>query len=77
MEKTMGLTTRQAYWHIKQLLKTGMIKKLKATEYVGNIGKQQALYKFITHVYELYSEDIVELKINTFSHVELNTYTMN
>lgn len=48
MEKTMGLTTAQAYWYIKQLLKTGMIKKLRATEYVGNKGKQQALYKYIT-----------------------------
>jgi hypothetical protein len=34
MGKTMGLTTAQAYWHIKQLLKTGMIKKLKATDIV-------------------------------------------
>ncbi len=47
MEKTMGLTTGQAYWYIKRLLKTGMIRKLKATEYVGNKGKQQALYKII------------------------------
>lgn len=46
MEKTMGLTTAQAYWYIKRLLKTGMIKKLRTTEYVGNKGKQQALYKF-------------------------------
>ena len=77
MEKTMGLTTAQAYWYIKRLLKTGMIKKLKATEYVGNKGKQQALYKFITHVYEPYSEGIVEWKINTFGPVELNTDTKN
>ena len=47
MEKTMDLTAAQAYWYIKQLLKTGMIKKLKETEYVGNKGKQQALYKYI------------------------------
>lgn len=46
MEKTLGLTTGQAYWYINRLLKTGMIRKLKATEYVGNKGKQQALYKF-------------------------------
>ena len=48
MEKTMGLTTGQAYWYIKRLLKTGMIRKLKATEYVGNKGKQQALYKYVS-----------------------------
>lgn len=47
MEKTLGLTTAQAYWYIKQLHKTGRIKKLRDTEYVGNKGKQQALYKFI------------------------------
>ncbi|MBP3923623.1 hypothetical protein J6E39_00090 [bacterium] len=51
MEKTMGLTTAQAYWYIKQLLKTGMIKKLRTTEYVGNKGKQQALYKVKTERY--------------------------
>ena len=45
LEKTMGLTTGQAYWYINRLLKTGMIRKLKATEYVGNKGKQQAIYK--------------------------------
>lgn len=48
MEKTMGLTTGQAYWYINRLLKTGMIRKLKATEYVGNKGKQQAIYKIKT-----------------------------
>lgn len=48
MEKTLGLTTGQAYWYINRLLKTGMICKLRATEYVGNKGKQQALYKYIT-----------------------------
>ena len=48
MERTMGLTTGQAYWYIKRLLKTGMIRKLKATEYVGNKGKQQALYKYVS-----------------------------
>lgn len=45
METTMGLTTGQAYWYIQYFLRTGMIKKLKSTEYVGNKGKQQALYK--------------------------------
>ena len=48
MERTMGLTTGQAYWYIKRLLKTGMIRKLTATEYVGNKGKQQALYKYVS-----------------------------
>ena len=46
METTLGLTTGQAYWYIKQLLYTGMIRKLERAEYVGNKGKQQALYKF-------------------------------
>ncbi len=45
----MGLTTGQAYWYINRLLKTGMIRKLKATEYVGNKGKQQAMYKKINN----------------------------
>ena len=49
METTMGLTTGQAYWYIQHFLHTGMIKKLKVTEYVGNKGKQQALYKIIKH----------------------------
>ena len=46
LEKTMGLTTGQAYWYINRLLKTGMIKKLRRTQNVGNKGKEQALYKF-------------------------------
>lgn len=47
MEKTLGLTTGQAYWYIRQFLKTGIIKKLRRTENVGNKGKEQALYKFM------------------------------
>lgn len=47
LEKTMGLTTGQAYWYIRQFLKTGIIKKLRRTENVGNKGKEQALYKFM------------------------------
>ena len=49
MERTMGLTTGQAYWYINRLLKTGMIKKLRRTENVGNKGKEQALYKISTN----------------------------
>ena len=45
LEKTMGLTTGQAYWYIRQFMKTGVIKKLRRTENVGNKGKEQALYK--------------------------------
>lgn len=41
----MELTTGQIYWYINRLLKTGMIRKLKATESVSNKGKQQAMYK--------------------------------
>ena len=48
LETTMGLTTGQAYWYINRLLKTGMIKKLRRTENVGNKGKEQALYKIST-----------------------------
>lgn len=47
MEKTLGLTTGQAYWYIRNFLKTGVIKKLRKTENVGNKRKEQALYKFI------------------------------
>ena len=42
-----NLMIGQAYWYIQYFLRTGMIKKLKSTEYVGNKGKQQALYKVI------------------------------
>ena len=45
LEKTIGLTTGQAYWYIRQFMKTGVIKKLRRTENVGNKGKEQALYK--------------------------------
>lgn len=48
LEKTMGLTTGQAYWYIQHFLKSGMIRKLRKTEYVGNKGKQQALYKIVS-----------------------------
>lgn len=47
MEKTMGLTIHQAYWYLRSLLKKGIIRKLKSTEYIGNKGKQQSLYKII------------------------------
>lgn len=50
MERTMGLTTGQAYWYINQLLRTGIIRKLKSTEYVGNKGKQQVLYKLVGNI---------------------------
>ena len=51
LEKTMGLTSGQAYWYINRLLKTGMIKKLRRTENVGNKGKEQALYKISTNCF--------------------------
>lgn len=47
LEKTMGLTTGQAYWYINRLLKTGMIKKLRRTQNVGNKGKEQAMYAIV------------------------------
>lgn len=37
----MDLITGQTYGYINRLLKTGMIRKLKPTEYVGNKDKQQ------------------------------------
>lgn len=47
LEKTMGLTTGQAYWYINRLLKTGMIKKLRRTQNLGNKGKEQAMYAIV------------------------------
>lgn len=48
MEKTMGLTTGQAYWYIQHFLKAGMIKKLERTYNINKNGKRQALYKVVT-----------------------------
>lgn len=45
MEKALGLNTGQAEWHIKELLKKGIIKR--ANNYVHKIGKgqRQVIYK--------------------------------
>ena len=48
----MGLTTGQAYWYIRHFLNTGVIKKLRKTENVGNKGKEQALYKFVVKKFD-------------------------
>lgn len=47
MEETLGLKTGQAEWHIKELLKKGIIKR--TNRYVHKIGKgqRQLIYKYI------------------------------
>ena len=48
MEKALGLTLGQAEWHIKELVKKGVIKKTrKKAEKIAGISKQQAIYKCI------------------------------
>ena len=48
MEKTMGLTLGQAEWHIKELVRKGVIKRTnkKAPKRFG-ISKQQVVYRYI------------------------------
>lgn len=48
MEETTGLNAGQAEWHIKELIKKGVIKKTnkKAPKKAGK-GKAQAIYKYI------------------------------
>lgn len=48
MEKALGLNLAQAEWHIKELLKKGVIKR--TSKNVPNIigkGKPQKVYKYI------------------------------
>ena len=47
MEKTMGLTTGQAYWYIRHFLKENIIVKLEETKAYDNNYQLQALYKYI------------------------------
>ena len=46
MEKTMGLTTGQAYWYIRHFLKENIIVKLEETKAYDNVYQLQALYKY-------------------------------
>lgn len=47
MEETLGLNTGQAEWHIKELLRKGVIKR--TNKFVHKIGKgqRQVIYKYI------------------------------
>lgn len=47
LEKTLGLNTGQAEWHIKELLKKGIIKRTKKFEVKIGKGQLQVIYKFI------------------------------
>lgn len=47
MEKTLGLTTGQSYWYIRQFLKEKRIMKLHNTRAFGNVSHPQMLYKYI------------------------------
>lgn len=47
MEKTMGLTTGQAYWYISHFLKENIIVKLEETKAYDNNYQLQALYKYV------------------------------
>lgn len=47
MEKTMGLTTGQAYWYIRHFLKENIIVKLEETKGYDNNYQLQALYKYV------------------------------
>lgn len=46
MEKTLGLTTGQAYWYIRHFLKENIIVKLEETKAYDNVCQLQALYKY-------------------------------
>lgn len=46
MEKTLGLTTGQAYWYIRHFLKENIIVKLEETKAYDNVCRLQALYKY-------------------------------
>lgn len=49
MEKTLGLNTGQAEWHIKELLKKRIIKR--TNKYVHKVGKgqRQVIYKYFAN----------------------------
>ena len=47
MEKALGLNTGQAEWHIKELIKKGIIKRTKRVKTKTGKGQRQVIYKFI------------------------------
>jgi len=48
MEKTLGLTTGQAYWYIRQFLKEKIIEKLDSVRvYDNDVVHPQSLYRYI------------------------------
>lgn len=48
MEKTLGLTTGQAYWYIRRFLKDNVIEKLDCVKvYDNDVVHPQSLYRYI------------------------------
>jgi len=47
MEKALGLNIGQAEWHIKELIKKGIIKRTKRTQAKIGKGQRQVIYKLI------------------------------
>lgn len=48
MEKTLGLTTGQAYWYIRRFLKANIIEKLDCVKvYNNDVVHPQSLYRYI------------------------------
>lgn len=50
MEKALGLNLGQAEWHIKNLIKRGIIKKTNKTIFKQGKGQRQVIYKMITRI---------------------------
>lgn len=48
MEETLGLNTGQAEWHIKELLKKGIIKRTNKFAHKTGKGQRQVIYRLIT-----------------------------
>lgn len=49
MEKALGLNTGQAEWHIKELLKKGIIKRTNKFVHKVGKGQRQVIYKYVSH----------------------------
>lgn len=47
MEKALGLNTGQVEWHIKEMLKKGIIKRTRKLEAKVGKGQRQVIYKYI------------------------------
>jgi len=46
MEKALGLNLGQAEWHIKELVKKGVIKRTRKFEAKVGKGQRQVIYKY-------------------------------